>query len=178
MEKTIVLGLDLDGCIYPWHECVFTYYEYEMNYSKSYNEFWEEINLWSKEKQDYLVSLPFLYETSVPQKHVVDFLNFAKENSKDIYYITNRPQELERITLRYFRRYNFPYPNNLFITSDKATTCRYLGVTHFLDDHAKHIKAVNGIADSYLMAKPWNKEFQDDYKTVHSLREFQERVFQ
>lgn len=174
----IILSLDLDGCLYLWHESVYTYYQYEMNYSKSYEEFWNEVNTWSKEKQNYLIRLPFLYDTSVPSKSIMEFLNFCKENADDIYYITNRPEELERITKRYFRRYDFPYPDNLFMTGDKATVCRYLGVTHFLDDHVKHVKAVDGIADAYLMAKPWNKEFQDDFKTVHSLREFQEKIFQ
>lgn len=175
--NNIVLGLDLDGCLYDWHSAVYTYYEYEMSCCKTFSEFWDDVNLWSKEKQDYLVSLPFLYECQVPLKSTLDFLEFCKNNADDIYYITNRPEEIERITKRYFRRYNFPYPDNLFISGDKATVCRYVGVTHFLDDHVKHVKAVNGIADVYLMAKPWNKEFQDDYKTVHSLKEFQERIF-
>jgi uncharacterized HAD superfamily protein len=173
----IILGLDLDGNLYDWHDAAFTFYQYELGYEKSYGEFWEEVNLWSKEKQDYLVSLPFLYDCKVPPQSVIDFLNYANEHADDIYYITNRPEELERVTLRYFRRYDFPYPNNLFMTGDKATTCRYLGVTHFLDDHVKHVKAVDGIADAYLMAKPWNREFQEDYKTVHSLKEFQDAIF-
>jgi uncharacterized HAD superfamily protein len=173
----IVLGLDLDGCLYPWHEAVYTYQQYMCGYSKSFNEFWDEVQFWPKEKQDYLVSLPFLYETQVPLESTTKFLEFCKENADEIYYITHRPPELERITKRYFRRYDFPYQDNLFITGDKATACRYLGVTHFLDDHVKHIQAVNGIADTYLMAKPWNKEFQDEFKTVRSLNEFKERVF-
>lgn len=172
-----IIGFDLDGVLYPWHESVYTFYEYEMGYTKSYKEFWEEVNLWPKEKQEYLVSLPFLYENKVPSESLMNFLYFCKNNADDMYYITNRPEDLERITKRYFRRYDFPYPDNLFITGDKATTCRYLGVTHFLDDHAKHVKAVEGISKAYLMAKPWNVEFQEELRTVKNLKEFQEIVF-
>lgn len=173
-----VIGLDVDGVIYRYHEALYTFCQYELNYDGTFEEFWlEYIPSCSKEKQDYLIGLPIPYETSIPSKEVIEFLNYANEHA-DIYYITHRPDDLERITRRYFRRYNFPQQDNLFITGDKVTACRYLGVTHFLDDFVKHVKSVDGIADAYLMAKPWNKEFQNDFKTVHSLKEFQERVFQ
>lgn len=174
----IVLAIDLDGCLYDWHSAVHTFFEYEHNYSGAFDEFWTEyIPSLSKARQEYIVSIPFLYETQVPSKSTIDFLNFAKENSKDIYYLTKRPKDLERVSKRYFKRYDFPYPENIFFTDDKAMSCRYFGVTHFLDDFVSHVKAVSGIADAYLMAKPWNKEFQEDFKTVHSLKEFKEIVF-
>lgn len=174
----IVLGLDMDGCLYDFHSALYTYCQYELNYCGTYEEFWlSTVPNYSKEKQEYLIGLPIPYETQIPTKAVIDFLDYAKEHADDIYYITHRPQDLERITRQYLKRYDFPFPENIFITGDKATTCRYLGVTHFLDDFVKHVKAVNGIADAYLMAKPWNREFQDDYKTVFSLKEFQEKVF-
>lgn len=173
----VVLGFDLDGVLYPWHDAVYTYHQYMCGYCKSFTEFWDELATWTKEKQDYIVSLPFLYETQVPSEKVISFLNYCKENADEIYYITHRPTDLERITLRYFRRYDFPYPNNLFMTGDKASTCRYVGVTHFIDDHVRHVKAVNGIANAYLIAKHWNRENRGDCQTVYSLKEFQDKVF-
>lgn len=174
----ICLGLDLDGCIYDYHNALYTFCQYEFNYNGTYEEFWlNYIQNISKEKQDFLIGLPMPYETSIPSKEIIDFLEFCNKNADEIYYITHRPDDLERVTRRYFRRYNFPQQDNLFITGDKATACRYLEVTHFIDDFPKHVKAVNGIADTYLMAKPWNREFQNDYKTVYSLKEFQEKVF-
>jgi uncharacterized HAD superfamily protein len=174
----IVLGLDLDGVLYPWHESVYTYYQWAYDYEKTYTEFWDDVQNWSVEQQDYLVSLPFLYENMIPSKQVIDFLEFANNNA-EIYYITSRLDDLTRVTERYLRRYDFPQRDNLFVhyKGDKATICRYAGVTHFLDDHLKHVKSVSGIAESYLMAKPWNREFQSEFNTVHNLKEFQERVF-
>jgi hypothetical protein len=170
----IILGLDLDGCLYDWHTAVYDYYCWNSGYTKSWTEFWTEF-AWG-DLIGYLVTLPFLYEVKIPPPNVINFLNYAKDNS-EIYYITNRPENCKLVTERYIRKY-FPSPNNLFITSDKATVCRYLGITHFLDDHIKNIKSVDGIADVYLMAKPWNREFQEDYQTVHSLKEFQDAIFQ
>ncbi len=174
-----IIGLDLDGPLYDWHSAVHTYFQYECNYCGDYQTFWlDYIPSLSKEKQDYIVSLPFLYETQIPPKNVTDFLEYCATHSDGIYYITNRPIEVERVTIRYFRRYKFPYPDNIIFTGDKVTACRYVGATHFLDDFVKHIKAVSAVCDSYLMAKPWNREFQNSYNTVYGLRDFQERVFQ
>ena len=173
----IILALDIDGPLYSWHEAVYTLWQYEQNYQGTYEDFWlDYIPNLSKERQDYIVNLPIPYETQVPRQCVMDFLNYAKERA-DIYYITHRPIELERITRKYFKRYDFPYPDNLFMTGDKVTCCRYLGVTHFLDDFASQVEKVSAVADAYLFAKPWNREYQDTLKTVYSLKEFRERIF-
>jgi uncharacterized HAD superfamily protein len=173
-----ILAFDIDGVLVDWHHSVYTYFEYECNYLGDYQTFWlDYIPSLSKEKQDYIVSLPFLYETQIPPKNVTDFLDYCASHSDDIYYITHRPVEVERITKQYFKRYDFPYPDNIIFTGDKVTACRYVGATHFLDDFVKHVEAVKGVCDSYLMAKCWNRDFQDGYKTVHSLKEFQERIF-
>lgn len=173
----IILGLDMDGCLYDWHSAVHTYYQYEMKYEGDYNTFWlEYIPSLSKEKQNYICELPFLYDCQVPRKCVIDFLNYAKENS-EIYYITHRPDSVETVTRRYLRRYNFPFQDNLIITGDKVTACRLVGVTHFLDDFPKQVEAVSAVAESYLMAKPWNIDYRDQFKTVYGIKEFQNEVF-
>lgn len=177
MEK-IVLGLDMDGCLYDWHGAVYTYFQYMENYDKDYDTFWLDfIRNLPQSRQDYIVSLPFLYEATSPRKSVMSFLNYCKDNDVEVYYITHRPESVERVTRRYMRNNNFPFLDNLFMTGDKGSACRYLGITHFLDDHIKHIKAVQGIAETYLMSQPWNREWQEEYRTVHGIKEFQEAVF-
>ena len=176
MEK-VVLGLDIDGVLYDFHSALYTYYQYEMNYGGTYREFWLDfIANKSEEEQKYIMEIPIPYEMIAPSLQVLEFLSYA-QNKADIYYITSRSPELERITRRYFRRYDFPFQDNLFMNSDKITTCRYLGITHFLDDHVKHVKKVASVANAYLMAKLWNTDSQEELKTVHSLREFKELVF-
>lgn len=176
--SNVVLGLDLDGVLYDWHDAVFTYFQYEMGYSEDYLSFWTKyIPSLSKEKQDYIVSIPILYETKIPSSSIMEFLKFASENAGSIYYITSRALELDRITRRYIRKYDFPFQDNLIFTNDKATACRLYGVTHFLDDFVIHVKSTSKVAESYLMAKPWNKEYQEELPTVFSLKEFKERIF-
>lgn len=175
----IILGLDMDGVLYDWHSAAYTYYQYMKGYAGDYREFWTTfINDTPKEEQDYLVSLPFLYHAITPSPIVS---NFLKEVSKlaDIFYITSRPQtsDIEHATRKYIQEYEFPFPDNLFITNDKVTVCRYTGVTHFLDDNAQHVKKVSETAKSYLLAKYWNQYAQDELDTVHGLYEFKERVF-
>jgi hypothetical protein len=175
----IKLACDLDGVLYNFHDALYTFCQYELGYEGTYEKFWlDYMQNISKDKCDYLIGLPMPYETSIPSKQITEFLDFAEKNANEIYYITHRPLELERVTRRYLKRNNFPYPENVFISGDKATICRYVGATHFIDDFVKHVKAVSGIAESYLMAKPWNREFQSEFNTVHNLKEFQERIFQ
>jgi len=174
----IILALDIDGPLYPYHEALYTFCQYELNYGGEFEEFWlDYIHNSCTERQEYLIGLPIPYETHLPSKKTLEFLNYAKENADDIYYITHRPIELERITKRYFRRYDFPYPENIIFTGDKVTACRYVGATHFLDDFGHQVEKVSAVTDAYLFAKPWNREYQDSLKTVYSLKEFQERVF-
>src|SRR3989304_5261519 len=173
----MVISLDIDGILYPYHEALYTYYQYEMNYNDTYEKFWTDfLPNQSKKKQDYIISIPIVYEMIAPYKCVTDFLDYISKKV-DVYYMTSRPLELERITRKYFKKYNFPFQDNLIMTSDKANACRLYGITHFLDDHAHHVENVSKVADAYLMAKIWNKEYQDKLNTVHSLREFRERIF-
>jgi uncharacterized HAD superfamily protein len=173
----ITLSLDIDGILYPYHEALYTYYQYEMGYSDSYEKFWGEFfPSLTEDKKSYIVSIPVVYEMIEPYKHVMDFLDFISSKA-DVYYMTARSLELERITRKYFKKYNFPFQDNLIMTSDKANACRLYGVTHFLDDHAHHVESVAKVADAYLMAKIWNKEYQDKLNTVHSLKEFREVIF-
>lgn len=173
----MVLSLDIDGILYPFHEALYTYYQYEMGYSETYEKFWSSFfSSQSEEKKEYMVSIPVVYEMIVPNKSVIDFLDYVA-SKVDVYYMTSRSLELERITRKYFKKYNFPFQDNLIMTKDKANACRFYRVTHFLDDHAHHVESVAKVADAYLMAKIWNKEYQDKLNTVHSLREFRERIF-
>lgn len=176
MSKT-VLGIDLDGVLYDFHDATYVYYQYLMGYEGTYKQFWTEF--WpslTKEKQDYIVSIAILYDTKVPPKEVVDFIDYAKERS-EIYYITSRDESLSRITERYLRRYNFPFQENLIMTKDKANACKLYGVTHFLDDFLHQVKEVSSVTNAYLMSKPWNVDGRDKLNVVNSLEEFKEKVF-
>lgn len=173
----IVLALDLDGCLYDWHSAVHTYYQYIKGFEGSYEEFWTTyINSLSKETQEYICSLDILYETQVVTQEVREFLDFASTKA-ELYYVTSRPITTERVTRRYLKKQDFPFQDNLYITSDKATICRYIGATHFLDDNVGHIKNVSPIADAYLMSKVWNRDYHDQFNTVYGLKDFRERVF-
>jgi uncharacterized HAD superfamily protein len=173
----IVLGLDMDGVLYDFHSALFTYYQYEMNYTGSYEEFWKDfIPSMNPEYQNYIMSIPMLYDMLNPMFGAKEFLEFAKDKA-EIYYITHRPVELERLTKRYLKRYDFPQFDNLIMTGDKVTACRLYGVTHFLDDFANQVENVSAVADAYLRARIHNREYQDKLKTVYSLKEFKELVF-
>lgn len=176
-DRKIVLGLDMDGVLYDWHDAVYTYYQSLKGYEGAYYEFWtEKIKTFSPEDWDYLVSLPFLYTCKIPTDRIMNFLDYCASRA-EIYYITNRPDSVSRITKNYIKNSGFPYPDNVFITDRKDTICRYAGITHFLDDLEKNILAVENLTNAFLLARVYNQTYRDKYKTVYGLNEFKEAVF-
>ena len=177
-RDSIILGLDLDGVLYDWHDACYVYHQYELGYNGTYKEFWLEFfPSLSQERRNYIITIDTLYDTKVPHKSVMDFLEYCEENSHAIYYLTSRSTDLERITRRYLSRNNFPSQDNLVMTVDKASACRLFGVTHFLDDFTKQVEAVSKVTNAYLMAKMWNRNAHNRLPTVHSLEEFRQQVF-
>jgi uncharacterized HAD superfamily protein len=174
MEK--VIGLDLDGVIYPFHEALYTYAQYELDYEGTFREFWNSfVNEFSTEKKDYLVSIPIVYEQTVPSKETMELLANLTSDS-ELFYITGRALDLERVTRRYLSRYHFPKQDNLIFSADKITTCRLYGVTHFLDDFPHIVRDVQNVCDAYVMWKPWFQDRLEGLKVVRSLKEFVDRV--
>lgn len=173
----IRLGLDLDGVCYDWHTALHTYYQYIMGYAGDYRAFWTEFfPSLPKSKQEYIVSIPIPYDSQVPSETVTSFLDFAKDKA-EIYYITSRLPELESITRRYIKRYDFPFQDNLIFSQDKASSCSILGITHFLDDFARHVIPCSKVCNSYLMNKLWNLDAEGDFTRVYGLGDFREKVF-
>ena len=174
----VILGLDLDGVLYDWHDACYVYHQYELDYGGTYRQFWTEyFPSLTQERRNYLVSIDTLYDTKVPTQSVMDFLEFCERSSDAVYYLTSRSKDLERITRRYLSRNNFPSQDNLVMTTDKASACRLFGVTHFLDDFTQQVESVSKVTNAYLMAKLWNKDAQHRLPTVHSLEEFRQQVF-
>ena len=84
------IGLDIDGVIYPYHGAVYRYFTEEKHYTGSYKDFWT-VDWWllSKEEQDYIVSLPFLYNAVIPSPCVMESL-MKLATLGELYYVTSR----------------------------------------------------------------------------------------
>lgn len=174
-----VFGLDLDGVIYPFHESLYTYCVSCRNFNGNYLEFWMDyFPHLSDEECDFLVSNPIVYDMTRPYEYAYKFINKLEETGDSIFYITSRPESLDRITRRYLKRLNFPFQDNLILSKDKVTDCRKYGVTHFVDDFTKHVNPISGFCTSYLVNKPWNQSGRlDTYVVVSNMKELYDIYF-
>ena len=175
--KEISVGLDIDGVIYPYHDVVYRYFTEEKGYTNSYNHFWT-VDWWllGKEKQDYIVSLPFLYYAVIPSSCVMDSLNKLATLGK-LFYITSRSGgELESVTQKFFNFFDPPFKQNLLFEHDKATACRLYSIDYFLDDFPEHVSKLEPVTNAYLMNQAHNIGKREGYKTVSSLKEFYEVI--
>lgn len=165
------VGLDVDGVLYPWHSSLERYFRIHKGFTGTSQELWKLFRSFSKEKQAYYVSIPLLYSDSSPIAGVQEFLPKLAELA-EVYYITARSPELERVTVAYFDKYSFPFKENLIFSKDKATPIRLHRVEYFLDDSPKQIDKISGITKAFLFPAPHNVEVRDKYNLIESLESF------
>lgn len=176
-KKEARIGLDVDGVIYPWHDVVYRYFTEEKGYTNSYNHFWT-VDWWllGKEKQDYIVSLPFLYYAVIPSSCVMDSLNKLATLGK-LFYVTSRSgSEIESVTQKFFNFFDPPFKQNLLFDHDKATACRLYSIDYFLDDFPEQVSKLESVTKAYLMNQAHNTGKREGFKTVSSLKEFYEKI--
>lgn len=176
-EKKLKIGLDIDGVIYPYHDVVYRYFIEEKGYKDSYHHFWT-VDWWllSKETQDYIVSLPFLYDAVIPSSCVMESL-LKLTTLGELYYVTSRSgSDIEGVTRKFFNFFDPPFKQNLMFDHDKASVCRLYSIDYFLDDFPEHVSKLESVTNAYLMNQAHNAGKREGHKTVSSLKEFYEKI--
>lgn len=163
------IGLDIDGVVYDWHNSLYVHYRSLEGFNGSFSEFWIDfIPTLPKEKLEYLITLDHLYETSGIAPSVALSLD-RLASIGDIYYITARGAQLSRLTDRFFRKSKLPDFDNITYTDDKVQAAKLYELDYFVDDFPKYVEPMLGVCNSYLMARPWNRDYQDKLPTITSL---------
>lgn len=162
MSERLVIGFDLDGVLYNWHDAVYTYFKIYESYRGSYNEFWKTyFHSLPKTKQDFITNIIDLYYKISPQDGVLELLN-SLSKKHDIFYITSRPIESERITEKYLKDFSFPFRQNLVFSKEKDIAVRLHNVDIFFDDSISVVKSIDKSCASVLIKQPWNEDFITD----------------
>lgn len=169
------IALDIDGVIYPWHYSVYRFFCETKGYSGTQYEFWKFFITLSGEEHDYYINLPFLYNDTTPHEDVLNTLPKLAELGT-IFYITSRPESIEHITRKFLDSYEMPFRENLVFTKDKPTNLRLLAIDYFVDDFPKHIESAKGLSKCYLFKQPHNRDRQEEFECVSTLREFYEKI--
>jgi uncharacterized HAD superfamily protein len=167
MRRT--LGVDLDGVIYNWHISVYEYHINFKNYAGSFNDFWtKEYKNFTPEWWKYIVDIDILYSDRPPVSDCFSFLDKIV-NRFEVYYITSRPECVKTTTEQYLKRYKFPFQDNLIFTKDKVNTARLLKLSYAIDDLPEQIEGLSRVTKTFMIAQPYNIDYQDKCTTVKSL---------
>lgn len=169
------IGLDIDGVVYPWHYSVYRYFTEFYNFSGTEESFWDYFRTFSKERQDYFVSIPTLYNDTIPSACIKDAIVLLS-GLGELFYVTSRNLELATITQKFFNFMDLPFKENLVFEKDKSTFSRLNRLDYFLDDLPENVTNLSKVTNAYLMCVPHNRNQRDGFNTVGSIKEFYEAI--
>lgn len=172
-----VLGFDLDGVLYNWHQAA---YDYLVRFCGLIDEPYEEF-LFVKSKflsnkpklfVENLVRLEDLYYKFPAKKEDVDTLQKLSKKYT-IVYVSARPQEVDFVTRKWLEDFNFPNYKEVYLAEDKVREIRYLGCNYYVEDMSHFAVDISKVAEVFLMAKAYNKTYQQYFKTIVSVKELE-----
>lgn len=166
------LAFDLDGVLYPWIRAVFTYYRMYQGYFGDEYTFFKNVDAVLGDSADYIVTLPQIYTSCVPENRLIQLLNKLGEKF-NLYYITSRPECVRRITEKYLRDFYFPQDTNLIFNKDKDTVARLLKLDYFVEDSIKNAEKLNKVCTTFLVKTPYNENYSGDVPMINSIYDLQ-----
>jgi uncharacterized HAD superfamily protein len=179
----MVIGWDLDGVLYPWHEHVLDYAKEYMGTPKdcTLEGFFGPEGLfhtWPDLAIQNILKIPIFYEKSPIVKSKLEILNrLAKEH--ELVYITSRPPEAEFVTELWVKGNHLPFSHNLYVVNgSKQDLVSSLDISYFIDDRPTVVKELHDIVKVILYTRPWNYKYEEpnDVLRIQKLEEVEEIV--
>lgn len=168
----MILGFDIDGVLYPWHEEVWKWFIRRGGESRwgdgtpiSFYEFWKWPNGWiaNNEGSDIvkkLVKETLPYVSAKANEADVSIVNDIAEKFADkIYYITSRPMQLQYDTTKWLRDSEFPFVDNLIMADGnggKVKVVKDVGCDYYVEDRPKYLEILPEITTVFQMTQPYN----------------------
>ena len=170
------LGLDLDGVVYNWHHALYTEMQIYEDITCSERDFWLKVMpSFSKEKQAYLCGLEHLYGTQVPDRKLLPMLNRLAKKF-DIYYITCRPESVKCATQLYLKHWDFPFQENLYLTTDKTIEVRAFGIDLFVDDRIEILDKVSKFCNVIGIEQFWNESDRGRFQFINNIFQIEDII--
>ena len=166
------IGIDIDDTITDSWECLIPYYsklfnisEDNLHKSKPYHE--SVKNLITLDEY-FDIMLP-IYDEVIPNVHLKPNVKETIDKLYDlgctVYFITARGRghtDPYKDSKEFLDKYNIKYEEIITNCGDKATKCKELGISLFIDDSYRHCKKVSEKNIPVLMPETYyNKEYQE-----------------
>lgn len=108
--------------------------------------------------------------------YVTSSLCSLSQQGHEIYYLTDRPKEARRATLKFILQNGLPVDGVIF-TKNKTTIAVTLGISVGIDDKVETVEAYYDAGiNSVLRKHPYNKETKRFTKEVNNMREFHDYI--
>lgn len=175
-----ILGLDLDGVVYPWHEELWRHLRAQgLLTNETYKTFWMREQdgsdkKYSEKQWKIWTGIETLYSCRIPIPEDLKALHRLQE-AYEIVYISQRPQELLFITRQYLKRYKYPNADNVhLITVPKLVAVRMFECDVYVEDRPLIAESLVDSTRVILMKQIYNERLWDEFETVSSLPELME----
>lgn len=175
----MILGFDLDGVLYSWHEEIWKWYN-RRNEHVSYYEFWRWPNGWVARNEGSsivktMVNETLPYVSAKASKADVSVVNDIAEKFADkIYYITSRPERLHYDTAKWLKDSGFPFVDNLIMADGnggKVKVVKDVGCDYYVEDRPKYLEILPEVTKVFRMVTPYNTYKIFDAYTIGNLVE-------
>lgn len=160
-----ILGFDIDGVLYPWHEEIWKWYTKRNGEDISFYDFWKYPDGWVSRNEGTaivraLVKETLPYVSAKASEADVSIVNdIAKNLVDEVYYITSRPKKLHYDTATWIKDSGFPFADNLIMADEnggkvkvvKDTKCNF-----YVEDRPKYLELLPVVTDVFKMTTPYN----------------------
>lgn len=168
------ISFDLDGCLYDWHDAVYTH----ENPDVSFEKFWTEINrFYSNLGQENLIRIRHLYNFKTIDPLNLQLLRDLDKRGDSIFYITARPKEMKLDTEVWLKRNHLPQKENLIFSKDKTIPITLNKINYHIDDNKRTALECSKYTNIILVKKPWNIDICNDFICVHDVYEIRDLIF-
>lgn len=156
-----VFGFDLDGVLYPWFEAVYDYLREIKKDVKPFVEFWQDAidntDGLSETFWNNMCEMEILYSKFPAKNSDVQTLQELSKNF-DIVYISHRPQNIFQTTHSWLKRYGFPNPDNLCLTTlPKDLIVRKYNCYYYIEDKGKILSSnLRNVVNLIAKRTYWN----------------------
>jgi hypothetical protein len=166
-RKDMILGFDIDGVIYPWHEEAWKWFNRKLPNDEhiSFIDFWKYPEGFVAKNEGteiikQMVADTFTYVRRRPDPVMVDTIQYIADNIVDeIYYITSRPHTTSFDTRIWLKHGEFPFHENLIMADKnggKVNTVKEVGCDYYVEDRPKYLEQLPAVTKVFQMIRPYN----------------------
>jgi hypothetical protein len=184
----VLIGWDIDGVLYPWHEIVLEHCKLEklvdkdVNLKRFFNTIGSESifnDVFSPILRKNIVTNPIFYERGIINPQTLILLNKLAEMAEFV-YITCRPVDTcIHVTKSWIKRSKLPYSSNVYILPDgKINAVKELKCDMYIEDRVDYAKELADVTSLFLLTRPWNEDWKEPSSIfrINSLNELEEVV--